>query len=92
MSRDRLDGSKKSNIIVELYLFPGRLILWLQYMFPSKGYAKVRQSSRHARSPIMTFLYSSIFWGVLIYLIINPDLRAQIVLVLKEFLASNANA
>ena len=85
MSKDRLDGSKKSNILVELYLFPGRLILWLQYMFPSKGYAKVRQSSRHARSPIMTFVYSSIFWGGLIYIVMNPDLRTQIISILKEF-------
>lgn len=85
MGRDRLDGTKKSNIVVELYLFPGRLILWLHYMFPSKGYSKVRQSSRHARSPIMTFLYSSIFWIGAGYILINPELREQMTLVLKEF-------
>lgn len=62
MSRDRLDGSKKKNPIAEIYLLPGRALLWLGYMFPAKGYSKVRQSARHARSPIMTFVYSTTFW------------------------------
>jgi len=71
MSRDRLDGSEKKRLVVELILLPGRLILWLGYMFPGNGYGKVRQSSRHARSPIMTLIYALIFWFGLVYLIYN---------------------
>jgi len=36
-------------------------------MMPGKGYAAVRQSSRNARSPIMTLLYSIGFWGFLVF-------------------------
>jgi formate-dependent nitrite reductase cytochrome c552 subunit len=71
MARDRLDASEKKHLLIEALLLPGRVILWLGYMFPSKGYSKVRQSSRHARSPIMTALYSAAFWIFLMYLIIN---------------------
>ena len=61
-SRDRLDGSEKKNVLFELYTIPGRIILWLGYMFPGKNYSKVRMSARHARSPIMTFVYSTVFY------------------------------
>ncbi len=67
MARDRLDGSKKKSAFYEIYTIPGRIFLWLQYMFPKKGYAGVRQTARHARSPIMTFIYSTIFWVILGY-------------------------
>jgi hypothetical protein len=46
---------------------PGRLLLWVKYMFPQKGYAITRQTARHARSPIMTFLYSTDVWAALGY-------------------------
>lgn len=61
-SRDRLDGSKKINPITEIYLIPGRVWLWLNYMNPKGGYAAVRASTRHARSPVMTWIYSGMFW------------------------------
>jgi hypothetical protein len=61
-ARDRLDGSEKKNVLFELYTIPGRIILWLGYMFPGKNYSKVRMSARHARSPIMSFVYSTVFW------------------------------
>ena len=62
MARDRLDHSKRGSILYELFTLPGRTILWVKYMNPGKGYKGVRKSSRHARSPIMTFLYSLVFW------------------------------
>ncbi len=65
-SKDRLDGSEKGNVLFELYTIPGRIILWLGYMFPGKGYSKVRMSARHARSPIMSFGYSTVFWYFLL--------------------------
>ena len=66
MAKDRLDDSSKKNVLVEFFLLPGRVVLWLGYMFPSKGYGSVRKSARHARSPIMTFFYSLAFWVFLI--------------------------
>ena len=71
MGRDRLDGSKNNSKFYEFYTIPGRIILWLQYMFPEKGYAKTRQTSRHARSPLMTFFYSTGFWIAIIVIIIK---------------------
>jgi len=65
MAKDRLDGTKKKPFLLEFFLSPGRIILWLQYMMPGKGYSAVRQSSRNARSPIMTLLYSLGFWVAL---------------------------
>lgn len=62
MAKDRLDGTKKKHFLIELFLIPGRVILWINFMMPGKGYSAVRQSSRNARSPIMTFLYSTGFW------------------------------
>ncbi len=67
MAKDRLDGTKKKHFLLEIFLIPGRVILWINYMMPGKGYAAVRQSSRNARSPIMTLLYSIGFWGFLVF-------------------------
>jgi hypothetical protein len=62
MAKDRLDGSKRSSLLYEAFVFPGRVILWVKYMNPPKGYRGTRAIARHARSPIMTFLYSVLFW------------------------------
>lgn len=61
-SRDRLDGTRNFNPISAFYLVPGRVWLWLNYMNPKGGYAGVRMATRHARSPIMTWIYSGMFW------------------------------
>lgn len=61
--RDRLDGTEQGSPLMELFLAPGRAVLWFLYMFPGTGYHRVRMSARHARSPIMTFIYSLIIWG-----------------------------
>lgn len=61
-SRDRLDGTEKKSKFKEIYLAPGRLILWFNYMFPAKGMQNITKSARHAKSPIMTFLYATMFW------------------------------
>lgn len=65
-SRDRLDGARKFNLISEFYLFPGRMWLWLNFMNPKGGYAAVRASTRHARSPVMTWIYSVMFWVIVL--------------------------
>mgnify|MGYP006101939475 FL=1 len=75
MAKDRLDGSPRKKILVELFLLPGRVILWLGYMFPEKGYKAIRQSARHARSPIMTYLWSTAFWGLLVASVYTGQLQ-----------------
>lgn len=67
--RDNLDGTKQQNILFRLYLFPGKMILWLKYMSPEKGKAIV--SGRRARSPIFTFITATAFWGVVIFLVVD---------------------
>lgn len=65
VNRDRLDGTEKRSWKKELFLAPGRLLLWIQYMNPQGGIRGVAISARHARSPIMTWLYSIGFWTAL---------------------------
>jgi hypothetical protein len=67
MAKDRLDGTKRGSFLYELFTLPGRIILWVKYMNPQSGYAAVRKSSRRAGSPIMTFLYSLLFWSLAIF-------------------------
>jgi hypothetical protein len=64
MAKDRLDGTVSSNALYEFYAFPGRVLLWLQYMNPKGGMAGVAKSKRRANSPIMTFLYATAFWAL----------------------------
>ena len=79
MGKDRLDGTKKRGFLFELYTLPGRIVLWIMYMFPGVGYSKTRATARHARSPIMTFIYSTIIWFIIFYLLfIDPTIISQI--------------
>lgn len=64
MSKDRLDGTSGSGMLYELFAFPGRVLLWLQYMNPKGGMAGVAASKRRANSPIMTFIYALGFWAL----------------------------
>ena len=70
MAKDNISGAKSSGIIGFLFLMPGKIIQWIMYMFIGnvKGYAKVRQQTRLARSPFMTYVYSICGWCVIIYL------------------------
>ena len=67
MAKDRLDGSKRSSLLYEAFMFPGRVILWVKYMNPPKGYGGARAVARRAKSPIMTFLYSLLFWIIAVF-------------------------
>ena len=64
MSKDRLDGTSGSGMLYELFVLPGRVLLWLQYMNPKGGMARVAASKRRANSPIMTFIYALGFWAL----------------------------
>ena len=70
MGTDNLSGIKSNNIVLMLFLLPGRIIQWFLYIFVAgKGYGKVRMQSRLARSPIMTYIYSILSWIVIIYFV-----------------------
>ena len=67
---DNLSRIKTNNILLTLFLLPGRIIQWFLYIFVAgKGYGKVRMQSRLARSPIMTYIYSILSWIVIIYFV-----------------------
>ena len=72
MARDNIAGAKSSGIIGFLFLMPGRIIQWIMYMSVGnvKGYAKVRQQTRLARSPFMTYIFSILGWIGIIYAIL----------------------
>ena len=69
MGKDNISGVKSSGIIGFLFLMPGKIIQWFMYMSIGnvKGYAKVRQQTRLARSPFMTYVYSLVAWIAIIY-------------------------
>jgi len=49
---------------VKWLLLPGVLIQWLYYMFPARGRAAA--TSRQARSQLMTYYYSGMFYFVVL--------------------------
>lgn len=67
--RDHLDGYTFPSPYNYLVL-PGRVILWLHYMFPIKGWGNIAKSARHARSPIMVVLYSAGFYLFLAWMLV----------------------
>ena len=71
MGRDNIAGVRGGGFFQTLFLFPGKIIQWLMYMFVGKvkGYGMVRQKTRLSRSPLMTWVYSFGAWGYLIYIL-----------------------
>lgn len=54
-----------------IFYYPGRIILWFQYMFPKKGnYFKSHRQYRHGGA-IIAFFTSCVFWGVITLLTIG---------------------
>ena len=86
-NRDRLDGTKKGSFFYELFMLPGRIVLWFNYMSGGtnkiKGYRGVAMTRRQARSPIVTFIVSLMSWifiGLVTFVILNDDLSNRQVL------------
>ena len=71
MAKDSIAGVKKGGIIKNTFLFPGKVWQWIMYMTVGsvKGYGKVRTRTRLARSPFMAFVYSLIFWLVIVWVV-----------------------
>ena len=64
MGRDNIAGIKKGGIIKHTFLATGKAIQWISFMTvgQAKGYGKVRTQTRLSRSPLMTYVYSMVFW------------------------------
>ena len=73
MVSDNIAGAKSGSNIAKVFLFPGKVIQWFSYMFVggTKGYGAVRQQTRLARSPIMTWVYSIVFWILVVFLFVG---------------------
>lgn len=54
-------------IIFEIFLLPGRVLLWLNFMFPTKG--KILISARQKDSIVLRFVYSVFAWICLFWFI-----------------------
>jgi hypothetical protein len=63
MTSDNIAGRSYTGLL-RVFLLPGQVIQWLMYMTVgnTRGYGKVRQQTRLARSPIMKWVYSPLFW------------------------------
>ena len=72
MARDNIAGISPG-ILKRLFLFPGMVIQWVMYMSVgnTKGYGMVRQQTRLARSPFMTYVYSILAWFCFLILVLN---------------------
>lgn len=64
--RDNIPGISNHGIFI-IFLWPGLILQWFMYMYPSKkGLHGLASSTRLARSPLMTYVYSAILWGAAI--------------------------
>jgi hypothetical protein len=70
-SRDNIPGHSGGHWVLRVFLFPGTVIQWVLYMTPTGNYARVRGQTRHARSPLMTIVFSSGFWFCVMALILS---------------------
>ena len=77
MGRDNIPGVE-GGTYKGLFPLPGKVIQWFMYMMVGnlKGYGQVRQQTRLARSPFMTYVYSLGAWILVISLIIFWGLSA----------------
>jgi hypothetical protein len=52
----------------KLILIPGLVAQWFIYMNPRRGIKGVAASTRAARSPLMTWVYSAVFWVTALFI------------------------
>ena len=71
VARDNISGIKKGGVIKNIFLSPGKVWQWIMYMTVGnvRGYGEVRTQTRLSRSPFMTYVYSTIFWLGLLFII-----------------------
>ena len=67
MGRDNISGTS-GGIIKTVFLFPGKVIQWIMFMFVSgKRFGGLVQQTRLSRSPIIAYLISAIMWFLIFY-------------------------
>jgi hypothetical protein len=59
--RDNLSGTSFDKPW-KYVLVPGMVIQWWMYMNPGRGFHGLAVSARTARSPLMTYILSGMFW------------------------------
>jgi hypothetical protein len=69
-NRDNISGVEINNLLKAL-LIPGLIVQWLLYMNPGKGFKGVARSTRAARSPLMTYVYSVMFWLLIAWILVR---------------------
>lgn len=70
-SRDNIGGNQ-GGLFVSLFLFPGMILQWGMYVLVAgERYGAVREQTRLARSPLMTWVFSAVFWLLLIALMFH---------------------
>lgn len=75
MASDNIAGTTTKGLLA-IFLFPGKVYQWFLYMGVGsvKGYGNVRAQTRLARSPIMTWIYSFLFWiATFFFLLVGLD-------------------
>jgi len=75
MASDNIAGTTTKGLLA-IFLFPGKVYQWFLYMGVGsvKGYGNVRAQTRVARSPIMTWIYSFLFWiATFFFLLVGLD-------------------
>ena len=67
MASDNISETSASGLKL-VFLAPGMVIQWWMFMFvgDQKTYGGVRQQTRLARSALMTWVYSAVFWFVVL--------------------------
>ena len=67
MASDNISQTSASGLRL-VFLAPGMVIQWWKFMFvgDQKTYGGVRQQTRLARSELMTWVYSAVFWFVVL--------------------------
>lgn len=78
MGRDNIAGTE-GGILKRIFLIPGKIIQWLLYMSVGsvRGYGKVREQTRLARSPFMTWIYSIICWWMIVEIIFLLQINGE---------------
>ena len=59
---------RRNQTLWALFVLPGKIALWVEYMFPSKG--QVWASSRRYGNPLVEVMYAAVFWVIAVIFLI----------------------
>ena len=85
MGRDNISGAS-GGIIKTIFLFPGKVIQWIMFMFVSgKRFGGLVQQTRLSRSPIITYLISAIMWFLIFYFLDVLEILTNVIVSIVAF-------